>query len=340
MPTEDMIAELSTAPDFLPSAFWTDIAGKNDAMLGAEGLHSFKRTVSNNYFNWPVTVPYHPYFVRALLSWLKHPTAAVLSAEIEDQVRLHVSYRDDPIDLTALQRQVYKLFVCFTWETMCRFDTLRLSERVEEPRIGNPIEVRLRGRLISQDIANSIVEANLLLPRVAGIAKPRFAEIGAGYGRLAYVIASTTPSLYCIFDIPPALEVAQWYIQQALPGKRLFTFRRFGAFAEIENELSRCDVAFFTANQLTALPDQWFDVSSTISTLPEMTAKQVQLFLGLMRAKTRRAIFLKQWKEWRNAKDGFRMTRADYAMPPPWQVTVDQTDPLIPRFFDAVWETR
>ena len=59
-----------------------------------------------------------------------------------------------------------------------------------------------------------------------------------------------------------------------------------------------------------------------------------------MRAKTRRAIFLKQWKEWRTAKDGFRMTRADYAMPPPWQVTVARTDPLIPRFFDAVWETR
>ena len=340
MPTDEMIAELSAAPDFLPSAFWTDLANRNDAMLGAEGLRSFKRTVSNNYFNWPVTVPYHPYFVRAFLSWLTHPTTAVLGATIEDRVRLHVSYRDQPIDLSAFQKQIYKFFVCFTWETMRRFDTLRLSDRVQEPRIGNPIEVTLGGRLISQDVANSVIEANLLLPLVSGIAKPRFAEIGAGYGRLAHVVSNTTPSLYCIFDIPPALDVAQWYLRQILPEKRVFAFRRFKAFAEIEDELSQCDLAFFTSNQLASFPDSWFDVASTISTLPEMTARQVDLFLGLMRSKTRHAIFLKQWKSWRNAKDGIHMRRDDYVMPPPWRQTVDRTDPLIPTFFNTIWERK
>jgi len=338
MSTQEMIAELTTAPEFMPSAFWVDIAQKNEIMLDEEGISRFKRTLSNNYFNWPVTAAYHPYFMLALLGWLGRPTRSVFSAEVEDEITMRLANVDKPLVLSSFQKQVYKAYVCFIWEKMRRFDGLGLSDHVEEPLVGAPISIKMGGRLISQDLANSVVEANLIVAAAAGLTKPRFAEIGAGYGRLAHVVSAAVPSLYCIFDIPPALEVSQWYVRQVLPRKRVFEFRRFERFADVEGELQASDVAFFTSNQLALFPDRWFDVTSTISTLPEMTAKQVALFLNLMQAKTARAIFLKQWKSWENRRDGFRMRREDYVLGNDWRLRVDRTDPLVPRFFDRLWE--
>ncbi|HEV2629197.1 MAG TPA: putative sugar O-methyltransferase [Pseudolabrys sp.] len=338
MSTQEMIAELSSAPEFMPSAFWADIAQRNEIMLDESGIASFKRTLSNNYFNWPVTAAYHPYFVMAVLKWLRTPRRSVFSAKIEDQITLRLANVDKPLVLSSVQRQIYKAYVCFVWERMRTFDRLRISDWVEEPLVGAPISIRVGQKLISQDLANSVVEANLILPVVADLPKPRFAEIGAGYGRLAHVVSAAVPSTYCIFDIPPALEVSQWYVQQVLPEKRVFGFRRFGCFADVEDELRASDVAFFTSNQMALFPDRWFDVTSTISTLPEMTARQVNLFLNLMQSKTARAIFFKQWKSWGNRRDGFRLQRSDYVLQNDWRLSVDRTDPLVPSFFNQLWE--
>lgn len=338
MSSQEMLAELATAPEFLPSAFWADIAQKNKTMLDEDGISRFKRTLSNNYFNWPVTVPYHPYFVWSLLTWLWRPRMSVFSAEVEDKITMRLANVGSPLVLSCLQRQIYKTYVCFVWNRMLSFDRLRLSERIEEPLVGCPVLIKVDGRLISQDLANSIVEANLILPVVTGLPRPRFAEIGAGYGRLAHVVSAVSSSTYCIFDIPPALQVSEWYLRQALPGKRVFAFRSFHRFSDIEHELQAADVAFFTSNQLAKFPDRWFDVTSTISTLPEMTERQANLFLSLMQVKTERGIFLKQWKSWGNRKDGFRLQRNDYVLNDDWRLYVDRTDPLVPAFFNRLWK--
>jgi hypothetical protein len=49
---DEMMTELESDPRFLPSEFWRDINAKNLKMLATEGLENFKRTVSQNYYNW------------------------------------------------------------------------------------------------------------------------------------------------------------------------------------------------------------------------------------------------------------------------------------------------
>ena len=99
-----------------------------------------------------------------------------------------------------------------------------MRQHVNEPEIGNPFRIECGGRLLSQDLASSIVECNVVADLLKDIPRPRVAEVGAGYGRLAHTYVSTLPGQYFIFDIPPALGVAQWYLEKALGPDRSFAF--------------------------------------------------------------------------------------------------------------------
>jgi putative sugar O-methyltransferase len=339
--TAEMMDELETAPAFLPSAFWRDINTKNVAMIRAEGVENFKRTVSQNYYNWLVVGRRDPQFMQVLKDWLLRPSLRPLLTRMEHDVSLRLTNSDEPIVVDKRQALIYRLFVGLLWERMRRADTERLADKVSEPEVGNPIRVWQSGRLITQDLANSIIECNVVAGLIRGCNdKPRVAEIGAGSGRLAHVFAATMKGTYYIFDIPPALYVSQWYLTRALPEKRMFTFRRFSDFSSVREEMESADVVFLTANQITHFPPGYFDVILSISTLPEMRLDQVSMYLDLFQRLSRGHIFLKQWKSWRNDLDGTDIRVDDYFLSADWQLGLDQTDPINPSFFNRVWRRR
>jgi putative sugar O-methyltransferase len=332
-----MLTELQRDERFLPSEFWVDLNRKNVAMLEEDGIVNFKRTVSQNYYNWMVEFK-SPMFRRAFKDWIKHLTFWPLLTIIEHNIRLRFYTRPDTVKLTFAKSQIYKFFVSFVWEIMIRNDKAGFRKLVKESLVGNPIKI-WRGRsLISQDLANSILEANEIADLLKEVrARPRIAEIGAGYGRLAYVLSSSKSGAYFIFDIPPALYVSQWYLTNILPEKRFFKFQSFETFSEIEDELNQCDVAFFTANQLQKFPDSYFDIVLSISTLPEMRPEQVELYLECFQRLARTHIYLKQWKSWKNPVDGTDIKVEDYLLSSEWTLIKDQTDLIVPEFFSRVW---
>jgi len=332
-----MMEELERDERFLPSAFWRDISQKNMAMLEADGLENFKRTVSQNYYNWVIGSETEMY-KRVYRDWCEHRTLRPWFTRNEKNIRLRFTTGSEPVQLTAKQAEDYRLYVTYVWDLMRRADKAKLRNKVSEPETGNPIRIRSGTKLISQDLANSIIEANVVaeLLQQAGD-KPRIAEIGAGSGRLAHVCASTLKGSYFIFDIPPALYVSQWYLTRVMPQKRIFSFRSFDDFADIEKELERADIAFFTANQLDKFPPNYFDVILSISTLPEMRPDQVSLYFSLFQSLSRRHIYLKQWKSWKNPLDGTDIQVENYLLGSDWQIIMDRTDPIVPEFFNRVW---
>jgi hypothetical protein len=81
----DMAAELEADdPVFLPSAFWRDLNDKNRRMLEEEGLANFKRTVSQNYFNWLVADRKSHLFRHALRQWCRRPNLLPLLSRLEE----------------------------------------------------------------------------------------------------------------------------------------------------------------------------------------------------------------------------------------------------------------
>lgn len=335
---DEMIAELEMAESvFRPGIFWTELNRKNGIMLAEEGLSNFKRTVSQNYFNWLITDRNHPLFKHAFSQWLRRPNLLPLLTRLGDTDYLRTTSGDHRIELSPAQRLTYRLYVAFVWSIMTRLDRNHLRKRVSEPTAGNPFRITSGRTLLSQDLATSILECNVLVDLTKGVASPRIAELGAGYGRVAHTYVTATGGKYVIFDIPPALAVAQWYMEQTFGSDRIFRFRHFERFEEVRSALEAASVVLCTPNQMRLFPDKYFDVTLSISSLPEMRPDQVELFVAEMQRLSSSHVFLKQFKHWRNAADGTELMADSYNFGSEWSMTLDRTDPIIFDFFNRVW---
>src|SRR5439155_24062903 len=136
-----------------------------------------------------------------------------------------------------------------------------LLRNLEEPVLGDPIIVRYGRRRVAQDLCHSVEERASIIGGVRGRhALQRIAELGAGYGRLAYVWLRGDPTAqYTLIDIPPALYVSQRYLTTVLPELPAFRFRSFDRYSDVANEMAAARLVFLEPQQLSLLPDRHFD---------------------------------------------------------------------------------
>jgi putative sugar O-methyltransferase len=345
---EEMKEELRAAPAVdHPSAFWTDMDRVNERMLDWAGEGNFKRTLNQNYFNFVPVGPDDPRMLR-MRRLVKHLGRIQLGRYAMDDpdrdpaswISWYPNYYIFKEPNRDARRELYREYLALMYEYALERDGSGLLARLEEPELGNPIRVRRNGRLISQDIVNSVRERNSILSAVQLDRHARFdlAELGAGYGRLGYVMLKTTACRYFVFDIPPALYLSQWYLSTLFPQRRVFWFRRFEQFDEIESELSRADLAFFTPNQLAKFPPRYFDVFATISSVHEMRRDQISHYMMLMGRTARRALYLKQQKDYVNPVDNLVIGKNDYPLPAGWSESRERFDLINPGFFERIYQ--
>jgi putative sugar O-methyltransferase len=343
----EMRQELAAAPAVdQPSAFWTAMGEVNERVLDWSGEAKFKRTLNQNYFNFIPIAPDDPRMTR-LRRLVPDFTQNTLDRyAIEDPDRDPSSWMSfypnyyifkDPDG--ARKRELYREYLALMYEYALERDRSGLLATLDEPTLGNPIGVHRNGRLISQDLVNSVRERNSIIGAMEANTDAHFtlAELGAGYGRLGYILLKTTKCRYFVFDIPPALYVSQWYLTTLFPKRRAFPFRRFRTFEEIESELSQADIAFFTPNQLTKFPAGYFDLFANISSIHEMRRDQIKHYMELMGRTTKSALYLKQQKDYVNPVDNLVIGRNDYPLPSGWAPSADRFDLINPGFFERIY---
>jgi putative sugar O-methyltransferase len=334
-----MMESVLSGPELLrPSKFWQRLVNTNLAMIATHGIDNFKRTVAQNYYNWLVTNPFDPQFRRALVSASCIGLARAIQTKCYPTTLWTSEHVDQGINLSWLQRRVYSLFVGMIWSDAMGTSTYRRN-KIQEPLIGNPIPVFFNSSIVSQDLSNSIFETTCLFNNmmIGAERRPRILELGGGYGRLAYVTIHNEARHY-IVDIPPALDIAQWYLPQVIGShKRVFHWRQFDVFDSIRDELEQSDVGFFTPAQLSLFPDNWCDAFVSISTLPEMTSAQIEWYLTQMMRISRDTVYLKQWRRWRNQMDGTCAPERGYRLGAGWHETLLQADLIQPNFVNQVW---
>lgn len=327
---------------FKPNKFWDAIAGKHESMLDAFGINNFKRTVAHNYQNWLISSADDSQWQGLRALWQKDLFIEPLLNTIE--------YVDDAGFIWELENPIYalsapgalaiyKLATGILWEVALARDEFGFLAGFEESVIGNPIRLRRKGVLISQDAAHSARELNTLFG-VANLAKDgglTFAEIGAGQGRLAELIGRTTDHRYYIFDIAPTLAVSQWYLQELFPDEKIFTFRDFDSWDQIEDELNGCRFAFFTANQIKLMPKDSVDVFVNICSLMEMEKRQIDYFLERISEVTRHVFLSKQWYEWDNPNDHIHLTKDDFKLKQGFDLLHEQPDEVYKELFLQIW---
>jgi putative sugar O-methyltransferase len=344
---QGMKQELAAAPVlYQPSKFWKEIGELNERILDWSGEANFKRTLNQNYFNFIPQASNDVHMIRAR-RLMRNLDQGVLNQVVmvdpdcdpESWISWYPPYFIFKEPNRATKLQLYREYLASTFEYALQRDRSGLLTTVEEAELGNPLRVRRRGRLISQDVINSIRERNSILAgtKLQNGVGMTVGELGAGYGRLGYVILKTTQFRYFVFDIPPALYVSQWYLTTLFPERRAFRFRPFRNFYEIEQELSQADIAFFTANQLEKFPSGYFDVFATISSLHEMRRDQIAHWMGLMGRTTKYGLYLKQQKNYKNPYDDLVIGRNDYPAPPGWSPTQDRFDLINPGFFERIY---
>lgn len=332
---------------FHPSHFWDFFNKINIHHLKTAGFKNFKRNVNQNYFNFIPNIIGDTFFY------------SILFLNIFDFMKFLKQYQitdPDIIQSTGKVKEVYrrifqknrklKLFLYrFTvgglWDYVSKRDPENLLQRLEEPRVGNPIEIQTKDKLISQDLANSVQEYYFVKPYLKNInASPlKIVEIGAGYGRLGYVFLSALKEAkYIIFDIPPALYIAQKYLSDVFPDKKVFNFRPINSFKEIEEELERSDIAFFTINQIKYFPKDYANLCINISSLHEMKADQINKITELMSTITKNIIYIKQYKKYKNPFDNLIMKEKHYQFENSWKCIQRRLTPTNVRFFEKIFQ--
>jgi len=298
-----------------PSRFWEKLGSEHAADLATRGPDWVKRAQALRYFTWrwrwPQALRGEQFWFLVThtspMTWLRSLTAPVdLSPESWDGV-----------DWSARERWTYSIAVRLLWEFARRHDSTQTLE-LPEPALGHPLPVFWRGRLISQDLANSALEAAAIRRAIGASRVESVLEIGAGYGRTAYVLMNALPeTAYTIVDVEPALSIARWYLTQLFPSERL---------------------RFLRPDEALLLPDGSVDLAVSISSLQEMTPDQVRGYIDLLnRVAAGGIVYLKQWTEWQNPDDGVNLRFADYPIPASWNPIFSEPAPVQTSFQQIAW---
>jgi len=328
---QSMFEELARGDEvYLPSKFWQSYNQKNVAQLDQEGLANIKQTVAQNYFTWVIGRGTDQYnWLVKQMQWWDWPLIR------------HGAKKFDPSSrLTQIQQSDLVLFTRMLWRVAERLDRECVLRNLEEPVEGNPFRFYWKGKLISQDLANSVIEYYSIREHFtpAKEARATIAELGAGYGRNAFLFLKALPKCrYVIIDIPPSLYIAQNYLTQVFPDKRAFTFRPFRNFASVEAEFQASDIAFLLPHQAAMLPAKCMDLFLNISSLHEMTLDQIRAYFRMIDFLTRGYFYSKQWKVSENSHDKIVVREADYPVHPHWRELYHRQARVQVAFFEAMY---
>ncbi len=332
---QSMLLDLSKAPKlYQPSKFWVEYLTMNLQQLSEQGLDNFKQTVNQNYFNWiKYDIVEQCATIVPNLSWTAK-TMVYLNTLINSPSVFC------PIDWSAFDRTEYVKFVCYLWEFARTQDKLHLLNNMQEPSLGNPLSVKYNGLLISQDICNSAIEINAAAEGFGSQlpANLRVGELGAGYGRNAYVLLKSRPDLQMtIIDIPPALHLCQWYLSRLFPERKVFNYRQFSSYEQVRDEFESSSIAFLLPDQVELLPDKIFDLFMNISSLHEMTAPQIDMWLGHIDRLCSGYFYFKQWICSTNQFDNILIKREEYPIRKSWTELFNRQCSVQTKFFEALY---
>lgn len=333
---EEMFAEFKKAPEvYHPSRLWERLSNDHVAELTRGGFDNFKRTINLKYFEWDL-----PGLLRYEL-WLIG--AELLRANTGPVFKSVVAFGNEHAQgrpwRNRLVSALYRMYIAAFADRISRRDTLHMLDRIHEPNVGNPFLVRYKNRLLSQDMCHSISEFYSIAVDGGKYRNLRqIGELGAGYGRLAYVFLTMMPEVsYCIIDIPPTLRVSQEYLSRVFPHEKIFRFRPFSSFEEVRDEFMSSRIRFLMAHQIEKIPEHFFDAVININSLDEMTREQIHNYIfHIDRIGKGGYLYSKQHYISRHKENSF-ITQSEYPIPATWQAVYQRPDAITRNFFEALY---
>jgi len=325
---------------YRPSKYWIELNKMNMNQLSIHGYECFKRTIALNYFTFVRIMPFDPQIV-------------FLFKNLPFRVVMHCFFRslkgkkhDFFSKFNFIQSVLYNFLTLascsYVSKTLKYKDLLHLSE----PDLGGPSKIFDSKKLISQDLANSCLEINSIKTAAKELFKKsskkiNILELGAGYGRDAYVILSSNSNArYIIVDIPPAIYVSEKYLSSIFPKLNIFSYKPFNNFKDIEKDFYKADIVFLLPFQLGKIPDETIDLILTISSLHEMKRNQIFNYIKQFNRvlKLNGFVYIKQWFSGAVLFEDITINKKDYPIPKNWKTIFDRAAPIHTSFFESFYK--
>jgi len=340
---DEMFDELQHAPTpCKPSKFWKELSDTNIAQLKSHGFENLRNTVAFSYFTFPGDKKQFR-FLKSQLSkttYLKNKLRALLAFT---SPRVITSLRKRPMTDNCKMQTHANFLKIHTYYTQMLFDFVKkkdrdgLLDKVKDSLIGNPPPVYRNGKLITADLANSILEYYSIVDSIGPNAFNTVMELGAGYGRNAAVFLQMHPKMrYIICDIPPALYVAQSYLTARFPDRKAFLFRPFRSFEEIRDEWNQASICFLLPHQMSYLPNKSVDLFVNISSLHEMRHDQIAYYFKEIDRLVSGYFYSKQWKKSYIPQENMVINEEDYPDFPHWSRLYSRTCEVQTAFFERL----
>jgi putative sugar O-methyltransferase len=312
------------------SQFWLELNRKNIDQLNEYGYENFKRTIALNYFTWVVG------FGDEQFSFLKEhlPKTTVWRCFFKSAFSRKLSLFNRKKSIRC------KLLTYLLYEYVQKKYSPSFFMGLQEPLEGNPPVVFVQNRPFSQDLINSLLEYNSITN--SGLSRNDLKvilELGAGYGRNAFVFLKALPAVkYIIVDIFPAFHISWQYLASQFPDRKIFRFREFDSYAQVKDEFEAADLLFLSPHQLKLLPPKSVDLFINISSFHEMIKSQIDYYFQEVERITRGYFYFKQWKESKIPNDNILIRESDYPVKKDWTKIYSRECEVQTRFFEAMYK--
>lgn len=315
-----------------PSKLWWALIKLQLKKLNQYGYKNFKRTLVRQYS------AYVPIFLlnTQIVFLVTHLNPITTLKALYKSLTLPTHDCFTWIDSASLNFITYLL-----WDYLLKVDKDRIWEKLDEPLLGNPPGIYYQNKLISQDLANSILEFKSIFDEYVNREQIRvIADLGAGCGRDAVAFSRLLPKLqkYLIIDIPPALALAEKYISDLFPRDKIFKFRPFTHFSQVAKEYQESKFLFFLPNQIELIPSSQVDLFLNISSLHEMRLDQVRYYFRQIErlTKLQSYFYFKEFKNAYVAHEDVYIKIKDYPLAPKWQVLYLRECKVQIKFFECL----
>ncbi len=169
------------------------------------------------------------------------------------------------------ERMAYDLMI---WSNLIERDVAELSI----PEVGHPWGYVWKGVLVGSKVLRYHLLANQVEGLFSDIERPVVAEIGAGYGGLAYFLMRGTENrVYIDFDLPETLVVSAYYLGMTLPHRRIYLHEE--GPVDWSATLSNYDVILLPNWCIDTLPESTVDVFLNTFSLSEMSQPVIEKYL-------------------------------------------------------------
>jgi hypothetical protein len=199
---------------------------------------------------------------------------------------MSTSYFGGPIN--DIHRQFYLSHVLYRldyWSAQTE-NQFVLSD-LAGPELGNPFGVQLGDTLIPVG-AEYAHYCSYRIGLLLGPAKGTVAEIGGGFGGMAYYLLRDHPELtYLNFDVPESLALSSYYLMKAFPNLK---FLLYGEQDLTSETIDKSDVILMPLFELDALPEQSADICFSSHAMSDLSSEAMETYMENINRFTRNSV--------------------------------------------------